>query len=118
VCDLAAVGLDLVLVVDDVALRLQVRAVLDTDLPPLPQRRDQRLVHKRHPIALRSFDLHGVAHVHDLLLDGAQAPALHVLEVEGLAEAERLSVQAEDSLTSSSSIQKSSPIESIFCRSW
>src|SRR4051812_3394855 len=44
--DLVASALDLVLMVDDVALDLQVVTVLDLDLEPFAQRGDQGLLHR------------------------------------------------------------------------
>ena len=76
----------------------QVRAILDLDLPPLAQWRDQRLVDDRHPAAFRSFDLHGVADVHDAGLDPAQLGAVGVLQVERVPEPERFAVDAVDPL--------------------
>src|SRR5262249_35594105 len=65
---LVAVALELVLVIDDVALRLEVGAALDLDRVAVAQRRDERLLERCHRLAV-SLDLHLVADVELLLLD-------------------------------------------------
>src|SRR5262249_17784447 len=63
--DLLAVALDLVLVLDEVALRLQLLAALDLDRKPAPERVDQCLLDGRSGLTV-TLDVHRPAQVHDL----------------------------------------------------
>src|SRR5215471_3793083 len=92
------VPLDRVLVVDDIALNPQVRAVFDLDLPALAQRRDHGLLDQGHPVPARILDLHAVLDPQHALLDLAQFVTVHVLEPDGLAYPQRLAVQLEHAL--------------------
>src|SRR3954454_12863521 len=94
--DLLAVALDLVLVVDDVALGRQIVSALDLDRVAVADP-DERLLDGRHrsPAAL---DLHLVAHRELLLLDREQLVARAVLEHERVAHPERLAVDLEGAL--------------------
>src|SRR5262249_31593463 len=91
------VALDLVLVIDDVALGAQLGVVLYLDREAVPQRRDQRLLDRRHrvPIAL---DFHGVADVQLLLLDLEELITRWALQDERLTDAESFSVDLERAL--------------------
>src|SRR4051812_17934525 len=93
--DLVTVALDLVLVVDDVALHLEVLTVLDLDVEPLPQRRDQRLLHGCDRATAAVLDLHRVADAKLLLLDLEQLTAARVLEDHRVPDTERLAVDLE-----------------------
>src|SRR3954454_7816173 len=92
--DRVAVPLDLVLVVEDVPVRLEILSILDLDLEPIPDA-DERLVDRRHrpPVAL---DRHRVAHVELALLDLRHLAPGAVLEHERLADAQRLPVDLVD----------------------
>ena len=90
--DLGPVALDGVLVVDDVALDVQVRAVFHLRYPPLPQRRDHGFFDDRDPLPVRPFDLHAVPQMQHPFLDLAQFTAVHVLEQDGLPDPQRLAV--------------------------
>ena len=90
--DLGPVALDGVLVVDDVALDVQVRAVLHFRYPSFPQRRDHGFFDDRDPLPVRPFDLHAVPQMQHPFLDLAQLTAVHVLEQDGLPDAQRLAV--------------------------
>ena len=95
---LGPVALDGVLVVDDVALDVQVRAVFHLRYPSLPERLDHGLVDHRDPVPVRPFDLHAVPQMQHPFLDLAQLTAVHVLEQDGLPDPQRLAVQLEDML--------------------
>ena len=97
--DLAVVGLDLVLVVDDVALHLPLLVAGQVHLPPLAQRRDERLVDQGEAFAVGVLDGHRVADVEDPGLDPADLVAVGVLEVERVPKAHRLPVDAEYTVT-------------------
>src|SRR5580765_378126 len=94
---LVAAALDLVLVVDDVALRLHVLAVLDVDREAVTQRGDERLLHGRH-LLVAALDRHLVAHGQLLLLDLEELLATGRLEDERVADAKRLAVHLEDAV--------------------
>ncbi|HEY3952170.1 MAG TPA: hypothetical protein VGM53_02250, partial [Streptosporangiaceae bacterium] len=95
---LGPVALDGVLVVDDVALDVQVLAVFQLRYPSLPQRLDHGFVDHRDPLPVRPFDLHAVPQMQHPFLDLAQFTAVHVLEQDGLPDPQRLAVQLEDPL--------------------
>src|SRR3954447_8426233 len=86
---LVAAALDLVLVVDDVALRLHVLALLDVDREAVAKRADERLLDRGHGLTA-SLDLHLVAHAELLLLDRQELLADGRLEHERIAGTERL----------------------------
>ena len=88
--DGVAVALDLVLVVDDVAVRLHVVAVLDVDGEAVADP-DQRLVDGRGGVA-SALDGDLVADGQLALLDPRDLVARGVLEHEGLAQAKGLAV--------------------------
>src|SRR3954451_17395459 len=90
--DGAAVRLDLVLVVEEVALHVQVGPARDLDRHPVTQRSDHGLLHPGNGAAARVLDLHRVADPHHALLDPQQRGAVRVVEVERLPDAERLAV--------------------------
>src|SRR5439155_16415448 len=94
--DDVAVALDLVLVVDEVAVRLEILAALDVDVEAVADSH-QRLVDRRHHLAV-ALDLHRVADAELLLLDLGDLVAVAVLEDEGVADAERLAVDLVDAL--------------------
>jgi hypothetical protein len=96
--DLRPVAFDPVLVVDDVAVHLHVGAVLHMHVEPVPQRRDQRLLHCRHLVAARVLDLHRVPDVEHPLLDLEELVAGGILEEEGVAYSQRLAVDLENAL--------------------
>jgi hypothetical protein len=91
--DLRPVAFDLVFVVDDVALDVQVLAVLDLDDPSFAQWRDQGLLDDREPVPVWPFDLHAVLDVQHPFLDLDQLAPVHVLEHNGLADPQRLAVE-------------------------
>src|SRR5262245_23915489 len=78
-----AATLDLVLVVDDVPLRLQVLAAFDRDREPLAERRDQSLLDRRHGLAA-ALDPHRVPDLQELLLDLVELGAGGIQEREGV----------------------------------
>src|SRR3954447_15447169 len=88
--DRVAVALDLVLMIDDVPMRLHVVAVLDVDRVAVSNA-DQRLVHGRGGVAA-ALDRDLVANAELALLDAGQFRSRGVFEHEGLAQANRLSV--------------------------
>src|SRR3954468_16888290 len=90
--DLVAVLLDLVLVVDDVAVRLDVRRAVDVDLE-LVADADHLLVHCR--VAPADLERHLVADGQLLLLDGRHLASAGVLELPGVSDAQRLAVDLE-----------------------
>src|SRR4051794_10717728 len=92
--DLVAVALDLVLVVDDVALGGQLPALAELDREALPQRRDERLLHRADRASV-TLQLHGVPDAQLLLLDLEQLVARRRLEHEGAAQPQRLAVDLE-----------------------
>src|SRR5215813_1840939 len=96
--DLGSVALDRVLVVHEVTVGMQVRAVFEVDLPPFAQRRDQGFVYHGHPVTVWPLDLHAVPDVQHPFLDLAQLAAVHVLEQDRLAEPQRLAIELEHPL--------------------
>src|SRR3954466_12119400 len=88
--DRVAAALDLVLVVDDVPVRLQVVAVLDVDREAVADPHE-RLVDGRGGVAA-ALDRDLVPEAQLALLDPGDLGSGGVLEHEGLAEAERLAV--------------------------
>src|ERR1700746_3664842 len=96
--DLCAVALDPVLVVDDVALDVQIRAAFELDDPPFPQRRDHGLLDHRDPVPVRSLDLHTVFEAQHAFLDLAELAPVHVLEQDRLADPQGLAVKLEHPL--------------------
>src|SRR5215469_9298074 len=96
--DLVVVALDRVLVVDDVAVGVQVGAVLQLGHPPLAERRDHGLVDHGDPFPVRPLDLHAVPDVQHPLLDLGQLVPVHVLEQDRLADPQRLAVEPEHAL--------------------
>src|SRR4051812_14242760 len=88
-CDLVAVALDLVLVVEDVAMGLQVLAALDVDDVVVADA-DESLVDSGGRGAM--LDRHLVAGAELLLLDLGDLIAAGGLEGEGVAEAHGLAV--------------------------
>src|SRR4051794_10196272 len=92
--DVVAAPLDLVLVVDDVALRLHVLAAVDLDREPLAQRGDQRFLDRRDGVAT-ALDLHRVADVQLLLLHGEELRTAGILEHERVADPHGLAVDLE-----------------------
>src|SRR3954470_15417204 len=89
-CDRVAVALDLILVVDDVAVGLHVVAVLDVDGEAVADP-DQRLVHGGGGLAV-ALDGDLVADAQLALLDPRGLLARAVFEHEGLPGAKRLAV--------------------------
>src|SRR6185437_9806397 len=79
--DLAAIALDLVLVIHDVPLRAQLAAVLDVDRKALAQRRDHRFLDGRHRLT-PALDLHRVADAQLSLLGLEQLFSGRALEHE------------------------------------
>src|SRR5690349_3382520 len=92
--DLVAVALDLVLMVDDVALGVQLAAVREVDGEAIPQRRDQGLLDGGDRLAV-ALELHRVADAQLLLLDLQQLVAGRRLEHERAAQPQRLAVDLE-----------------------
>src|SRR5439155_7360339 len=90
--------LDGVLVVDDIALDVQVRAVRHLDGPPVAQRGDQRLLYRRDGVPARVLDLHRVPYPGHALLDLQQLPAVAIFEDQRLADPQGLAVDLEDPL--------------------
>src|SRR5262249_770849 len=95
--DLVAAALDLVLVVDDVALRLHVLTAVDRDGKAVAERRDERLLHRRDGARV-VLDLHRVPAVELLLLDLVELGARRVLEDERLPDPEGLAIDLEGAL--------------------
>jgi hypothetical protein len=88
--DRVAVALDLVLVVDDVAVRFHVGAVLDVDSEAISDP-DQRLVDGRGGVA-SALDGDLVADAELALLDPGNLASGAIFENEGLSQANRLAV--------------------------
>jgi hypothetical protein len=83
-CHDVALALDLVLVIDYVAVRLEIVAVLDVDVEAVTDPH-QRLVDRGERAAI-ALHLHFVAHGELLLLDTRHLVALTVLEDEGVTD--------------------------------
>src|SRR6478672_11471282 len=94
--DHVVVTLDLVLVVDDVSLRLEILAALDLDVEAVPDTHE-RLV-DRGDGAVATLDGHLVADRELLLLDLRDLVAVSVLEDERVAQAHRLAGDLVDPL--------------------
>ena len=71
------------------------RPVRDIDAPTVADRRDERLLHRRDPTTVRTFDLHRVPDPEHPLLDPVQLAAVGVFQGERLADPERLAVYLE-----------------------
>src|SRR5215208_7197931 len=95
--DRLAVALDLVLVIDDVPLRLQIIATLDVDREAVTDA-DERLVHRRDLLTI-ALDRHLVAHAQLALLDLGHFPAGRILQQDRLAEPHRLAVDTIGAVT-------------------
>jgi hypothetical protein len=93
--DLIIALADGVLVVEDIALHLQIRAVAHLDRPAIAQWGDQRLLDRGKGFAFGTFDGHGVPDGQQPLLDLAQLGAVHILEEERVAHAQHLAVDLE-----------------------
>src|SRR3954447_19657505 len=92
--DRPAVALDLVLVVEHLALRVHVLAADDVDREVVAQRAHEGLLDRRDRVAV-ALDLHLVADGQALLLDRVELLAVRALEHERLPEPQRLPVDLE-----------------------
>src|SRR5260221_1908135 len=93
--DFVAVGVQGVLVIQNIALNLQVRAVAHVDGPPLTQRCDKGLLNGSKSLAAGSLDHHRILHPQHALLDLAELTPVWVLEDERVAHAQCLAVHLE-----------------------
>src|SRR5690606_30629169 len=96
--DLVATFTDAVLVIENVALHLQVRPVANFDDPAIAQRGDQRLFHHGHAFAIGALNLHAVLDAHQPFLNLAEFAALRILEEERIAHTQHLAVNLEGAL--------------------
>src|SRR5271169_4029075 len=97
-CRFGAAVLDRVLVVEDVALHLEVRTIGHLHGPAVAQRRDQSLLDRGDPVPVPVFDLHRVADMEHVLLDLHQFRAMGVLEDQCLAQPQGFAVHLVDPL--------------------
>jgi hypothetical protein len=90
---------DGVLVVEDVALHLQIKAVAHLDHPALAQRGNQRLLECSQGFTVGSLDGHGVPDGRQPLLELTKLGVAHILKEEGIAHAQYLAVKFEGAPT-------------------
>src|SRR6266702_6741692 len=88
---------DLILVIQDIALCFHVLSACYVHVEALAQRRDQGFLDRGEHIAI-AVNAIRILDVHDLLLDGGQFVALHILKAQVLPYTEGLAINKEDAL--------------------
>ena len=81
--------------IEDIALDVQIGAIVDLDSEAIPEGRDQSLLDHRQPLAMWTFHLHTVLDPQHPLLYLAQYGAMTIFEEECFPHAQGLAIDFE-----------------------